>query len=332
MEIAVFDTRTYDRKALENANKRHGFQFRFLETRLTEQTADLSKGCPVACCFVNDRLTEKTLQNLKTNGVRLIALRSAGFNNVDLAAARLLDFQVVRVPEYSPYAVAEHAVALLMTLNRKIHRANNRVHEMNFSLEGLVGYDLHGKTVGILGTGRIGEAFLRIMKGFGCKLLAFDRTQNADLIKELNLQYVDLETLYRESDVISLHVPLNAQTRHIIGQRAFDLMKPSAILINTGRGGLIDTKSLIDSLKDHRIAGACLDVYEEEEGIFFSDYSDYGIQDDMLARLLTFPNVIVTSHQGFLTQEALTNIADTTLQNIQDFIDGKTLINSVLTN
>lgn len=261
--------------------------------------------------------------------MRLIALRSAGFNHVDLDAARRLGFTIVRVPEYSPHAVAEHAAALILTLNRKTHRAYNRVREANFSLDGLVGFDLHGKTVGVVGTGRIGAVMLRIMHGFGCRLLAHDVNEDAALMQEVPVRYVALQELLDASDIISLHVPLTPGTRHLIDAAALARMKPGVILINTGRGALIDTQALVAALKRGHVGGAGLDVYEEEAGIFFNDLSDRVLQDDVLARLLTFPNTLITSHQGFLTHEALANIAETTLANVRAFERGEPLANAV---
>lgn len=251
--------------------------------------------------------------------MRLVALRSAGFNHVDLEAAARLGLRVVRVPEYSPYAVAEHTVALVLALNRKIHRAYARVREANFSLDGLVGFDLHGKTVGVVGAGRIGAVMLRIMHGFGCRLLAHDLASSDALVRDLGVCYVDLAELFEQSDIISLHVPLTPTTRHLIDARALGLMKRDVLLINTGRGALIDTRALVAALKQGAIGGAGLDVYEEEEGVFFHDLSNQVLQDDVLARLLTFPNTLITSHQGFLTREALDNIADTTLASLTAF-------------
>lgn len=295
------------------------------DARLSEQTAELAKGFPVVCAFANDKLSEKVLEALKAGGTRLIALRSAGFNNVDLKTADRLQIKVVRVPAYSPYSVAEHAVALILALNRKVVRASSRVHELNFSLDGLVGFDLFEKTVGVIGTGRIGLAFAKIMNGFGCKVLGFDEFPKPSS----HIQHVDLDELLAKSDIISLHVPLTPKTRHLFNRDAFGKMKPGAYLINTGRGALIQTKDLIEALKSGRLGGAGLDVYEEEENIFFHDLSGQVLQDDQLARLLTFPNVLITAHQGFLTREALTNIMTTTLQNIEDFENGKPLVNEV---
>ncbi len=330
MKVAVFDTHGFERAALERANGRPGHEFAFYEPRLTRDTAPLAEGFQAVCSFVNDRLDEETLGILQRGGVRLIALRSAGFNHVDLAAAKRLGLTVVRVPEYSPYAVAEHAVALMLTLIRKTHRAYARVRESNFSLDGLVGFDLHGKTVGVIGTGRIGAVLLRIMHGFGCTLLAYDQKPAPWLSGELGVRFVDLPELFRASDIISLHVPLTPQTHHLIDAAALAQMKPGVIVINTGRGALIDTQALVDALKRQHVGGAGLDVYEEEEGIFFQDLSGQVLQDDVLARLLTFPNTLITSHQGFLTREALANIAETTVANITAFARGGPLSNQVL--
>jgi D-lactate dehydrogenase len=329
VRVAIFDTHAFDRAALSAANERYRFELTFFDTRLTTDTAALAAGFPVICPFVNDRLDAQALNELQRAGVRLAALRSAGYNHVDLPAAKALGIRVVRVPEYSPYAVAEHAVTLLLALNRKIHRAFNRVREANFSLDGLVGFDLHGKTVGLIGTGRIGSVMATILHGFGCRLLAMDPQPNTALADALGLQYVDAAHLYRQADIISLHVPLTAATRHLIDANALGSMKRGVVLINTGRGALIDTKALIDALKSGHVDAAGLDVYEEEEGVFFRDLSDRVLQDDVLARLLTFPNVLITSHQGFLTREALHNIAETTLANIRAFERGEPLANEV---
>ncbi len=329
MDIAVFDARGYDRDAFEAANAAYGHRLRFLEPRLTQQTAALAVGAPVACSFVNDEVDEGALQVLYESGTRLLALRSAGFNHVDLQAAAALGLPVVRVPEYSPHAVAELAMCLVLTLNRKVHRAYNRVREANFSLDGLVGFDLHGKTFGIAGTGRIGRALARIAHGFGCRVMATDARPDPSLQRELGVQYVEPPQLYRESDIISLHVPLTAATHHLIDDAAFALMKQGVMLINTSRGALVDTRALIAALKTRRVAAAGLDVYEEEGPLFFRDLSMQVLQDDVLARLLTFPNVLITSHQGFLTREALANIADTTLASVTAFERGQPLVHQV---
>jgi D-lactate dehydrogenase len=289
----------------------------------------MAAGFPAVCSFVNDRLDGEALTTLQAGGTRLVALRSAGFNHVDLWAAARLGLTVVRVPEYSPHAVAEHTAALVLALNRKIHRAYNRVREADFSLDGLVGFDLYGKTCGIIGTGRIGAVFARIMRGFGCRILAFDARPDAALAAEVDARYADLPELYRESDIISLHIPLTPATHHLIDAAALARMKQGVMLINTGRGALLDTRALIDALKRGRIGAAGLDVYEEEEGVFFRDLSDRVLQDDVLARLLTFHNVLITSHQAFLTREALANIADTTLASVRAFERGEALVNQV---
>lgn len=328
MKVAFFDARTYDRVFFQSANAHHGHEIIFIEARLHDLTAELAKGCDAVCAFVNDRLSASVLESLSSNGTKIIALRSAGYNHVDLDAAAKLNLPIVRVPEYSPYAVAEHAITLLLTLNRKIHRANARVHELNFSLEGLVGFDLHGKTVGVFGTGRIGQAFARIAVGFGCQVLACDPQIDPKLVS-MGVRYVSFEELCRSSDVISLHAPLVPETRHVFDQKAFARMKDGAYLINTSRGALIDTPALVESLKSGRLAGAGLDVYEEEENVFFRDLSDQVLQDDVLARLLTFPNVLITSHQAFLTKEALHNIASTTLESLTAFASGHPLIHAV---
>ncbi len=319
MKLAFFDTHGFDRRAFEKSNQAYKHEITFLEVRLKADTAQLAQGCDAVCAFVNDRVDRKALEILKSLGVRIIALRSAGFNQVDIKAAYDLGIPVVRVPEYSPYAVAEHAVALILSMNRHIHRAYNRVREMNFSLDGLVGFDLHGKTVGIIGTGRIGQAFARIMKGFGCKLLAYDRFPNSLLREQQLLEYVPLQELYAKADIISLHVPLLPETKHIIDEAALESMKKGVVLVNTSRGALVKTSALIAALKKGHVGFAALDVYEEEEGIFFHDMSESGVQDDVLARLISFPNVLITSHQAFLTHEALANIADTTLGSLHSY-------------
>ncbi|MGY0627634.1 MAG: 2-hydroxyacid dehydrogenase, partial [Paraglaciecola chathamensis] len=301
---------------------------RFIEAHLNENTVNLITDETAVCVFINDCLNANVLSGLKNKGVKFIALRSAGFNHVDLATAKKLGLIVTRVPAYSPYAVAEHAVALLMTLNRKIHRAHNRVREGNFSLNNLLGFDIHGKTVGVIGTGKIGQIFSKIMLGFGCHVLAHDVETNAECIAA-GVNYVSLNDLLSRSDIISLHCPLNDETHHLINEDAINLMKPMVTLINTSRGKLIDTKAVIKALKAQRISLLGLDVYEEEEVLFFDDFSSSVIQDDVFARLLTFPNVLVTSHQAFFTQEALTRIAHVTLQNISEFEQNGVIQNGV---
>ncbi len=329
MKIAVFDTRNYDRQALEVANAHYGHDITYFEPRLTSQTAALAAGYPAVCPFVNDRVDAAALEGLRAGGTTLLTLRSAGYNHVDLEAAARLGVVVVRVPEYSPYAVAEHTAGLVLALNRRLPRAHNRVREANFSLDGLVGFDLHGKVFGIVGTGRIGSVVARIMHGFGCRLLAFDARPDERLSTELHVRYVELATVFREADVISLHVPLTPSTRHLIDTAALAHMKPGVMLVNTSRGALVDSRALIDALKRGSIGAAALDVYEEEEGLFFRNLSDEVLQDDVLARLLTFPNVLITAHQAFLTHEALSNIAETTLANVRAYERGQALINEV---
>jgi D-lactate dehydrogenase len=328
VRIAVFDTHRHDRIFLDEANLELGHSLTYFEPRLNTQTVALATGFDVVCSFVNDRVDRETLVKLREGGVRLIALRSAGFNHVDLAATAELGVTVVRVPEYSPFAVAEHAVALILALNRKIHRAHARVREGNFSLDGLLGFDLHGKTIGLLGTGRIGRAAARIFHGFGCQVVAYDRDPSPAM-RELGVAYVTIEELYERSDIISLHVPLAPSTHHMIDATALARMKRGVMLVNTGRGALIDSRALIAALKTGHVGSAGLDVYEEEEGVFFEDLSEQVLQDDVLARLLTFPNVIVTAHQGFFTREALAAIASTTLASVTAFERGERLVHQV---
>ncbi|MBN8228436.1 2-hydroxyacid dehydrogenase [Corallococcus macrosporus] len=325
MRIAFFDTHRFDRTAFEAANATSGHALTWFEPRLTSQTVGLAAGFPAVCSFVNDRLDGPCLQALAAGGTRLVALRSAGFNHVDLEEAGRLGMAVVRVPEYSPQAVAEHTAALVLALNRKVHRAYARVREWNFSLDGLVGFDLHGRTVALVGLGRIGRATARIFHGFGCRLLAVDPRLSADDAKALGLEPVTLEDALGRADILSLHVPLTPATRHLIDAKALARMKPGAMLINTGRGALIDSHALLGALKSGHLGAAGLDVYEEEEGIFFQDLSGQVLQDDVLARLLTFPNVLVTAHQAFLTREALDAIARTTLQSVTRFERGEPL-------
>jgi D-lactate dehydrogenase len=320
MKVAVFSTRPYDEHFLNEAN-RNKHELVFFEVKLSPATAQLAASHDVVCAFVNDDLQREVLEQLATSGVKLIALRSAGFNHVDLVAAQELGLTVVRVPAYSPYAVAEHALALILALNRKLHRAYNRVREGNFSLDGLLGFDLHGKTIGIIGTGKIGAIFAGMMSGFGCRLLAYDPYPNKELESVVN--YVSLEQLLNESDVISLHCPLTPETHHIINEKSVDQMKQGVVLINTSRGALVDTPAVIEGLKEGKIGYLGLDVYEEEGDLFFEDLSSRVIQDDVFSRLLTFPNVLITGHQGFFTKEAVVNIAETTIANITAFEKGK---------
>ena len=329
---AVFDTKPYDREPLQSASVSGAIEWRFLDCRLSRETAPLANGAQAVCVFVNDQLDRPCLEALAAQGIKLVALRCTGFNNVDIAAAKACNLTVTRVPVYSPYAVAEHAVALLLTLNRKIHRSFNRVRELNFSLNGLVGVDLHGKTAGIIGTGKIGRIVAQILRGFGMKVLAYDPFPNRDWAASQGVEYVDPSALARRSDVISLHVPLTPETKYIIRRETLRLMKPGVILINVSRGALIDTTALIEALKAARIGGVALDVYEEEEGIFYEDLSGQVLDDDQLARLLSFPNVLITSHQAFLTHEALSDIARTTVANLEALAAGKSFVEgSVLT-
>lgn len=329
MRIAVFDAKNYDRHALEAANQSHHHQLQFFEPRLNLDTVGLVQDVDAVCPFVNDRLDAAAVAKLAAAGVKLVTLRCAGYNGVDLAACRRHGIAVTRVPAYSPHAVAEHAFALLLAVVRRIHKSYTRVREMDFSLDGLVGFDLHGKTMGVLGAGRIGQATMSIARGFGMRVLAYDLYPNAELAASLGCEFVSLEEVWRQADVISLHLPLTAESRHVVNRETLARMKPGAVLINTSRGGLIDTAALLEALKAGRLSGVGLDVYEMEEGVFFENLSESGLQDDQLARLLTFPNVLVTSHQGFLTREALMNIADTTLGNAGAFERGEALVNAV---
>jgi D-lactate dehydrogenase len=321
MRVAVFSTHSYDREFLAAANAAD-HDLVYFEPRLTDETAPLAHGFPAVCVFVNDRATAGVLAALHAGGTRLLALRSAGFNHVDVPAARSLGLVVSRVPAYSPHAVAEHTVALLLALNRRIHRAYARVREGNFALDGLLGFDLSRRTVGVVGTGTIGTVVARILTGFGCRVVAYDVGPN-DECRVMGVEYGTFEWLCRESDIITLHAPLTPETRHIIDAAAISRMKEGVMILNTGRGALVDTVALIRGLKAGRIGHVGLDVYEEEEGLFFSDQSAKVIQDDVFARLLTFPNVIVTAHQAFFTREALQAIAETTLQNVTAFAAGR---------
>lgn len=320
MKVAVFSTKKYDREFLEAANDRAGaaHEFQFFEVRLSADTAALATGAGAVCAFVNDVVDAPTLAGLQAVGVRLIALRSAGFNNVDLSAARQAGLTIARVPAYSPHAVAEHTVALILALNRNIHRAYARVREGNFALDGLLGFDLRGRTIGIVGTGKIGVEVGRIMAGFGCRLLATDPEENP-CFRDIGGRYVPIAELLTQSDVVTLHCPLTPATSHLIDSDAIEAMKPGVMLINTSRGAVVDTRAVIKGLKSGKIAHLGLDVYEEEADLFFENLSDQMIHDDIFARLLTFPNVLITGHQAFFTAEALTAIADTTIENISQF-------------
>lgn len=326
MKTAFFSTQPYDKEYFTRYNTTH--ELVFLDAPLDEKTAALAAGCEAICAFVNDTINEKVIQLLAQQGVRLIAMRSAGYNNIDLNAAQAHHIAIVRVPAYSPHAVAEHAVALILALNRKTHKAYNRVREGNFSLEKLTGFDLYGKTVGVIGTGKIGQVFCEIMLGFGCKVLAFDMIANRDM-EAKGVEYLPLVKLLPQCDIISLHCPLTEQTHHIINTDTLALMKQGVMLINTSRGALIDTAAAIQALKTGRLRYLGIDVYEQEEKLFFHNLSEEIIEDDTIMRLMSFPNVLITAHQGFFTDEALTQIARTTLQNISDFEDGRKLVNKV---
>ncbi len=327
MKIAFFSAKSYDRESFDRYNS--SYQIVYFDLPLNEQTVDLARGFKIVCTFVNDKLSAEVIASLKHCGVQLIALRCAGFNNVDLAASKDNDITVVRVPAYSPHAVAEHAVALILTLNRKTHKAYNRVRDGNFSLERLSGFDLFGKTVGVIGTGKIGQVFCKIMQGFECKVLAFDIVANKDL-EATGVEYLPLVDIFNQADIIVLHCPLTEQTRHIINKDSIAVMKKGVMLINTSRGALIDSKAAIAALKTGKIGYLGMDVYEQEEKLFFNDLSENIIQDDVIMRLLSFPNVLITAHQGFLTDEALSAIATITLDNITKFVEGKTLENIVV--
>jgi D-lactate dehydrogenase len=328
MKIAFFSTKPYDQVSFQAANENHRHELVFFEPRLNPTTVALAEGFPVVCVFINDELTEETLQAIARTGTKAIALRCAGFNNVDLQVAAELGLTVVRVPAYSPYAVAEHAVGLILSLNRKLYRAYNRVRDDNFELNGLLGFDIHGKTVGVVGTGKIGACFARIMHGFGAQLLAYDVYENPECLA-LGATYVPFQALMAQSDIISLHCPLMPATHHIINAESLQSAKPGAMLINTSRGGLVDTRAVIDALKRGQLSYFGADVYEEEEKLFFQDHSDRVIQDETFQLLQSFPNVVMTAHQAFFTREALANIAATTLSNIDDIEAGRECANQL---
>lgn len=328
MKIAVFSTKSYDQEYFEKHAKATNYNFRFFETTLNEHTANLTIGFDVVCVFVNDHVDEATIEILSKNGVQLIALRCAGFNNIDLNAAKRHSIKVVRVPAYSPEAVAEHALALILTLNRKTHKAHNRVREGNFSLKNLIGFNIHGKTIGLIGTGQIGKTFCKMMKGFGCNIIAYDISESKELI-DLGVTYLPLEQVFKQSDILSLHCPLNKHTEHIVNKQSIEVMKEGIMIINTSRGALINTVDIIEGLSDRTIGYLGIDVYEQEENLFFEDFSERIIPDDLLLRLSSFPNVLITSHQAFFTKEAMDEITTTTLANIGAFEKNKALINEV---
>ena len=332
MKIAFFSTQPYDQRFFEAANSTSGHhEFLFFPERLCAATAHLAAGCPAVCIFVNDELNADTLIQLHGTGLRLVALRCAGFNNVDLAAAGRLGITVVRVPAYSPHAVAEHAVALLMALNRRIHKAYNRVRDGNFALDGLLGVDIHGRTVGVIGTGQIGRVFATIMQGFGCEVLAFDPFPNPE-VAAMGIPYLSLFEVFTRADILSLHCPLSPDTHHMVNADSIAKMKPGVMIVNTGRGALIDTPAAIDALKSGHIGALGIDVYEAESELFFRDLSTQVIADDVFTRLITMPNVLVTGHQAFFTQEAMEKIAGVTLDNCTAFETGKGKMFTVPTN
>lgn len=315
-KIAFFDTKEYDIRSFEKISLYEYFDIKFYETRLSEDTVNLANGYDIVCVFVNDDINRKVLDSLKKYGIKLIALRCAGYNNVDIEYA-YKKVHIVRVPAYSPYAVAEHAMALLLTSIRRIHKSFIRTRDFNFSLNGLTGFDLHNKTVGVVGTGKIGKVFVNICKGFGMNIIAYDKYPD----KNLSVDYVPLDDVWKKSDIISFHCPLTEETRHLINKESVDKLKKGVVIINTSRGALIDSEALLEGIKERKIGAACLDVYEEESDVFFHDFSGHIVEDDILARLISMPNVIVTSHQAFLTNEALENIACTTLSNVKQFIE-----------
>ncbi len=324
MKITFFSAKQYDQEFFNKQNTDFGFEFVYMETHLGPHIINAVEHTDAVCVFVNDKLNAQVIHELKEKGVKVIALRCAGFNNVDLETARASGIKVCRVPAYSPEAVAEHTVAMLLTLNRKIHKAYNRVREQNFSLNGLLGFDVHKKIVGVVGTGNIGAAFCKIMIGFGCHVIAFDVVKNSEL-ETAGLRYVSLEELLKTADIVSLHCPLNEHTHHLINRASIQTMKKGVMLINTSRGGLIDTKAIIEALKSRHIGYLGIDVYEQEEKLFFRDLSSKIIDDDTIQRLMSFPNVLVTAHQAFFTEEALNEIASTTLRNVHDLLNGNPL-------
>ena len=324
MKIAFFDAKPYDLPSFNKYGEEYGIRFKFFETKLNEDTVGLAAGYDGVCVFVNDTVNAAVIDKLCEMGIKLVALRCAGFNNVDVKYA-FGKIHVLRVPAYSPYAVSEHTMAMLLTSIRRVHKAYIRTRDFNFSLSGLMGFDLHGKTVGIIGTGKIGRVFIDICRGFGMRILAYDKYPN----EEICVEYTDLDRVFRESDIISLHCPLNRETYHIIDSASIEKMKKGVMIINTSRGALIDAEALLEGIKSRKVGGACLDVYEEESELFFEDFSGHIVNDDILARLISMPNVIVTSHQAFLTTEALSNIAETTVQNIAQTLNERKCSNSL---
>ncbi|MBR3767467.1 MAG: 2-hydroxyacid dehydrogenase [Clostridia bacterium] len=320
MKIAFFDTKPYDKPAFDKYSGEYGINIKYYETKLNEDTVFLASGCDAVCAFVNDTVNAEVIDNLTQLGVKVLALRSAGFNNVDIKHADG-KIHILRVPAYSPYAVAEHTMALLLTSIRRIHKAYIRSRDFNFSLSGFTGFDLHGKTVGVIGTGKIGKVFIDICKGFGMKVLAYDKFPQKEIEDGEKVKYVELQELFSRSDIISLHCPLTEETHHIIDEKALSVCKKGVVILNTSRGALVDAEALLNEIKSRKVGAACLDVYEEESDLFFEDNSGHILEDDTLARLISMPNVIVTSHQAFLTEEALENIAETTIENLVSFFE-----------
>ncbi len=329
MKIAFFDTKEYDKESFDLANEKYGYELHYFSDRLTEHNAYLTRGFDAVCVFVNDRLNKTTLKHLKTNGIRLIALRCAGFNNVDIKAADAMGIVVTNVPRYSPEGVAEHTLALILSLNRKVHKAYIRTKDYNFSLRGLMGFNMRSKTVGIIGLGLIGRSVARLLSAFGCEVLGYDPRPNSEALKTLDITVTDLDTLWKKSDIITLHCPLTAGTRHIISADSIKKMKDGVMIINTSRGGLVDTQALIQGIRSHKIASVGLDVYEEETEYFFEDHTDQILNDSVLLELLALPNVLVTSHQAFFTHEAMAEISATTLENIAAYEKHAALTNRV---
>lgn len=331
IKAIFYDVKEYDKEFFRKYGKDYNIEMKFLKEKLNEETVDLSKGYEVVCAFTNDTINKNVIDMMAENGVKLLAMRCAGFNNVSLKDINDR-FKVVRVPAYSPYAIAEYTVGMILALNRKIHKAYVRTREGNFSINGFMGFDLYKKTVGIIGAGKIAQILIKILKGFGTKVIAYDPYPNEKVAKELGFEFVDLDTLYKESDIISLNCPLTKETKYIINRESMNKMKDGVMIVNTGRGMLIDSIDLIEALKDKKIGSAALDVYEEEEEYFFEDMSNKVIEDDILGRLLSFHNVLITSHQAYFTEEAVEAITKTTLNNIKDFAEGKELINEVPQN
>lgn len=331
IKAIFYDVKEYDKEFFRKYGKDYNIEMKFLKEKLNEETVDLSKGYEVVCAFTNDTINKNVIDMIAENGVKLLAMRCAGFNNVSLKDINDR-FKVVRVPAYSPYAIAEYTVGMILALNRKIHKAYVRTREGNFSINGFMGFDLHKKTVGIIGAGKIAQILIKILKGFGTRVIAYDPYPNEKVAKELGFEFVDLDTLYKESDIISLNCPLTKETKYIINRESMNKMKDGVMIVNTGRGMLIDSIDLIEALKDKKIGSAALDVYEEEEEYFFEDMSNKVIEDDILGRLLSFHNVLITSHQAYFTEEAVEAITKTTLDNIKDFAEGKELINEVPQN